>query len=334
MERSQQQPSGRFRGFTLVELLVVIAIIGILIALLLPAVQAAREAARRTQCVNNLKQIGIGILNHESTYKEFPAGRLGDDGCPPAAEPFRAVGASLFVQILPFIEQQALFDQLNIDEVPVWTMISCGSNWERTPAGEAVETRLDGFVCPSDGELQATPEWNHGLARRHSPASSSYAGVMGTCNNSCNTNDGIPPVPDFKRSNNGIFIYIKKLSVRRNTDGLSNTLYVGETTGGHRYSHSNTWGHGVRLLGSLRTTAAPLNFPADNLSIGGGQSGSDGQGPDSGRTNGVFASMHPSGANFCFGDGHVEFISESIDHLLYKQLSTREGGEVIGESAF
>ena len=106
--RSTSRRTRNERGFTLVELLVVIAIIGILIALLLPAVQAAREAARRSSCTNNLKQLALAMHNHESTYKEYPAGREGCDG---ACNPKNGPGTSGFVYILPYIEQQNLYDQ-------------------------------------------------------------------------------------------------------------------------------------------------------------------------------------------------------------------------------
>ena len=107
-------------GFTLVELLVVIAIIGILVALLLPAVQAAREAARRTQCQNNLKQLGLAALNHEGTHKHLPPGRMGCDGaanlnCSPG-EWSRA--ASGFLPMLPFLEEPALYDSIDFDDGP------------------------------------------------------------------------------------------------------------------------------------------------------------------------------------------------------------------------
>jgi prepilin-type N-terminal cleavage/methylation domain-containing protein len=120
------------RAFTLVELLVVIAIIGILVALLLPAVQAAREAARRSQCVNNMKQISLAILGYEHSYKKFPAARKGCDGinppypgidCPSkissAGYELAYHGASALVYILPYIEQQSLFDQFRVDVVTI-----------------------------------------------------------------------------------------------------------------------------------------------------------------------------------------------------------------------
>src|SRR5262245_55861350 len=131
------------RGFTLVELLVVIAIIGILVALLLPAIQAAREAARRSQCVNNQKQLALALLQFENLKKKFPAGRLGCDGniafpeCDPATakkdlngENMGQGGASAFVLILPSLEEQTTFDLLHGNNVAIWGV---GAAW-RTPS--------------------------------------------------------------------------------------------------------------------------------------------------------------------------------------------------------
>jgi prepilin-type N-terminal cleavage/methylation domain-containing protein len=154
-------------GFTLVELLVVIAIIGILVALLLPAIQAAREAARRSQCVNNEKQIGLALLNYESTHKAFPAGRHGCDnsvenfvGCEPV-KTIEPSEMSAFVKILPFLEEQALHDLLTtVDastfKTPYKIIWPAGEDkstdlqlWAQPRLQEALNRRPTPFVCPS-----------------------------------------------------------------------------------------------------------------------------------------------------------------------------------------
>src|SRR5688500_11603163 len=128
----------RRRAFTLVELLVVIAIIGILVALLLPAVQAAREAARRMQCSNNLKQIALGMQNYHDTYKTFPPGRMGCDGsgpgnCTGGPDIIRA-GTSGFVCLLPFVEQRQLYDGMSFEQGWIWPT-NGPANWATLYAG-------------------------------------------------------------------------------------------------------------------------------------------------------------------------------------------------------
>ena len=161
------------RGFTLVELLVVIAIIGILVALLLPAVQAAREAARRSQCTNNQKNIALAILNYEDTNKKLPPGTPFYDNCvrgPASTSPLRFHRVSGFVLILPFLEQGALFDLYQFEKTPyIWMSDNTGNNWHRVAGRESLpEARPDVYVCPSDG--------NDGLAHqeRH------FGGGLGT----------------------------------------------------------------------------------------------------------------------------------------------------------
>jgi prepilin-type N-terminal cleavage/methylation domain-containing protein/prepilin-type processing-associated H-X9-DG protein len=314
------------RGFTLVELLVVIAIIGILVALLLPAIQAAREAARRSQCVNNEKQLALALLQFESTKKKFPAGRLGCDGTIPAnvsgCDPTTSRkdiyganmgqgGASAFAFILPFIEEDALYDLLHVDDVAIWGV---AATWfGNTDVQKALGQRPDVFRCPSDGDMPPIAEYKHDVPAATIVTPSSYALSAGTYG----------PVNDnnLKYFNSGMFFYVARFKVSQITDGLSKTFFVGETIEGHLARSSNIWSNGNRC-NLLRTTANPLNSLP-------GISGA-GQPLDNTGTNGctqcancAFASRHPGGANFAFGDGHVAFITDSINLDTYKWLSTR-----------
>ena len=159
-------------GFTLVELLVVIAIIGILVALLLPAVQAAREAARRSQCTNQLKQIALAMANYESSFKVFPPGRMGSDcsdysGLAPTTGAFAKMdiqrqGTSGFAMLLPQLEQQALYDQFGW-QLGTINPADCGigpstANWRQTIPNyvQVLQTRPPAFVCPSSTDDEFT----------------------------------------------------------------------------------------------------------------------------------------------------------------------------------
>ncbi len=164
---SSSSPSTR-RAFTLVELLVVIAIIGVLVALLLPAVQAAREAARRMQCEKNLKMIALAVSTYETAHKRFPAGRLGCDGqssvtayaqwCGSDVYPAGMSGTSTLVAILPYMEMQSLFDLFDLSVGP-WSSNIPGA-W--TPANlNAVAQRPSAYVCPSDDSEPFTKEFSH-----------------------------------------------------------------------------------------------------------------------------------------------------------------------------
>ncbi len=329
--------SQRTKGFTLVELLVVIAIIGVLVSLLLPAVQSAREAARRMQCVNNQKNIGLALLNYESTNKNFPAGRHGCDaavqsqvpGCEPDPSVERSA-MSAFVKILPFLELQTLADQLDLSGQGT-IIYEATSNtyfgpWATPAVQKALNTRPSFFVCPSSDSEPQTILGNYaeGTGWDLPPASGDYAMCMGHRGPRWNR--------DFfgvKTDNSGIFFYIREIEIREIEDGTNTTLFAGEVRDSHGLHSSNIWSRAERHLDGMRTADNLVNT-APTLGIV-----HEKRVDPLGRyeANGAFASRHPRGANFVFADGHVDFISEDIDRDPYWAFATRASQEINDEYA-
>lgn len=293
-------------GFTLIELLVVIAIIAILIGLLLPAVQKVREAAARMKCTNNLKQIGLALASHEDAFKQYPHGRIGCDGIttgPCAGDSaIQRTGASGFIQLLPFLEAQNLFDTFDQNDLPY----NQGSTWQAKSLG--VQERPSFYVCPSDNSEPFVTSGSLNLA------TGSYAFVHGTMGPS----NGISV--NMKLNNTGMFNYRLPHYRADLTDGTSNTMMVGEVIDAHTNLSRNVWSQAGRHESSLRTTENPLNTP-----------------PGTGITTspygtplyGGFGSRHTGGGNFVFGDGHVSYIRDTIALNIYRALSTRSGGETV-----
>jgi prepilin-type N-terminal cleavage/methylation domain-containing protein/prepilin-type processing-associated H-X9-DG protein len=322
-ERRFARPSWQ-RGFTLVELLVVIAIIGVLVALLLPAVQAAREAARRSSCNNNLKQIGLADLEYEEANGHIVVARLGPDSTVsqemrPLRTPVERSGASGFVLLLPFIEQTGLYDQLDVynnDSIYPAQEMFPSSPW-RTPARtKALGTSVTAYLCPSEGGERYLETSNSSTP----PAVGSYAFVAG--HRGVNGGSLYTPVNACmtKHHNTGPHLYRTQVELREVTDGTSATISVGETienavgmiNGATSY---NIWTNTERYLSSYRNTAVALNTPpwVETVNVNGDI------------VNGAFASRHPGGANFVYLDGHVEFLQESIGLDDYQNLSTISG---------
>ena len=298
-----------YQGFTLVELLVVIAIIGILIALLLPAVQAAREAARRMGCSNNEKQFGVALANYVGAIGVYPPGRMSCDGrtdgpCLNLAG-YQRPGTSGFVMLLPYLELNDIYAQCGGFQLGALYPAQPGDSadgttngWETPQITKVLAMRPSVFVCPSD---IAEPLFN-------GRATGSYALSQGSRGP---VHYGIRQ-DEMKHYNNGVFMYKTLYKVRDITDGLSHTFFVGEGSRGDQRETANRWTVGSRHLDSLRTTEAPMS------SI-----------PETGRefygyyVNGAFRSEHPGGCMFLFGDGHAEFIDEAVDHKVYEEFSTR-----------
>ena len=348
----------RQKGFTLVELLVVIAIIGVLVALLLPAVQAAREAARRMQCVNNEKQIGLALLNYESTNKKFPAGRHGCDGSGQTGDAYSKVGGwrsfkgcempvasversamSAFVKILPYLEQQALFDIIDsagdrgilkapYDKAPwniIWPIKPNAGPGQTIPYGDwatqelqkALSTRPDAFVCPSADTLPET-QWQLYDSAELRPATGDYALCAG--HRGPTWQRRFFPV---KVDNSGIFFYLKEIKIAEILDGTSNTYFGGEVVESHGLDSTNIWSRAERHLDCIRAADNPVNTAPGEGEIHRLRAGPT----EEYRANAGFASRHPGGANFVFADGRVDFVSEDIDLITYQAQSTRDSAE-------
>jgi prepilin-type processing-associated H-X9-DG protein len=300
-----------------VELLVVIAIISVLIMLLLPAVQAAREAARKSQCSNNLKQIAVAIHDYDNQNGYFPYGTPDD----PCGTSVVATAESPWVRVLPFLENKTLHSRL--DKCKAWT--SAGSIlMNNLGIRTAIATRIPFYLCPTD-PAQGKPRtdcWSYNGASVGVPfATMSYAGTIGDhqiiafnktsfggqeyCNDWC----------AYKHEScSGCFwrhSYMAKVTMKSFVDGTSNTYIVGEVL-----DEINMWNVWALSNASYATSAVPLNYiDKANVGVWGY--------PD----HFGFHSKHSRGANFAWADGRVSFLSNDIDFTLYRALSTRAGRE-------
>jgi prepilin-type N-terminal cleavage/methylation domain-containing protein/prepilin-type processing-associated H-X9-DG protein len=296
------------RGFTLIELLVVIAIIAILIALLLPAVQQAREAARRSQCKNNLKQIGLALHNYHDVHNTMPSGWIAvEDGRHSPHDGMN--GAGWGTMILPFLDQAPLYNQFD-------SRLSIID-----PANDSFRTTiLTVWQCPSDPKpdrWQIEEEGSPGTVLAELPTANYVAGFGTEELHGCENAPGDFPVSaNGQCIGDGAFYHNSKVQFRDVTDGLSNTLVVGERRTHEVLGWYSTWVGMVpegeeafqRVQGAFDHVP---NDPVAHLDD--------------------FSSRHVGGAQFLAGDGHVRFVSENIDHALYRALGTIRGGEVIGE---
>ena len=293
------------KGFTLVELLVVIAIIGVLVALLLPAVQAAREAARRAECSNNLKQIGLGLHNFHDTYERLPAGWVSEDPSEIDGEP----GWGWAAYLLPFIEQ----NNLKQGYIHLHHHIDDEDN------AQARATYLDIYTCPSDFSNDHTFVIHSHHGGDIELAKANYVGSFGT-----------REIEEAPLAGDGVFFQNSRVRLADMIDGTSNTFLAGERSSAAGHS---TWVgvvHGDELA-PARVVGSAHHPPGNGIIRGDGDFQGHGHDDDDHHDEGHlddFSSMHPGGAMFVLGDGSVTFVASNIDEIAYRATATRAGGEV------
>lgn len=301
----------RRRAFTLIELLVVIAIIGILIALLLPAVQSAREAARGAQCRNNLKQLGLAIHGYIDVHGVFPIS-IAYNRSGPRPSP-QVNGKGWIIGILPYMEQQELFDQF----LPGFIGdIGSGGGLRNPACRRAMTTQLHALHCPSDDSV-LTNSFSQFQWAGIEVALTSYKGVIGDTRMGSGSSVHQGTMPDCHNTVgcNGIFYrnnYQEPIRLVDVRDGLGNTLMVGEDVPAANH-HSTAF----YCNGDYSSCHAPLNYFPDPPT------------PNEWWNVMSFRSLHPSGAHFCLADGSVHFFPETIDYMLYRHLSTKAGHEPV-----
>ncbi len=354
----------KHRGFTLVELLVVIAIIGILVALLLPAIQAAREAARRTQCQSGLKQLGLAALNFDSTYRHLPMGMEMHD-------PVTLTDATFFIRLLPYVEENALYASWIFPD-PAWTggrpsnAFNGDPNVTADQNGRAAQV-ISVFLCPSD-RFEQNP---FDMPVPGSPANGAIAGMYSATSYAGNYGEGsyyfgsalFPVIPNGVLFMSGSSTSLKKTAVcpatakemitydcshqnlsaiglRKVTDGTSHTLLIGEkfhedplfdtwtgnNSGFKMYQVSAwAWAGGTKGTAHLFGSAAvPLNSQVNAFITSPTSQTLMAQDQ---RYN-AWGSGHPGGVDFVFCDGSARFFSDSLSLTTLGQISTRAGEEV------
>lgn len=322
MKQSFQQGSGHGLAprcaFTLIELLVVIAIIGILIGLLLPAVQQIRESARRVQCANQLKQQVLGTLNYESARREFPPG---------FTHPWNTMWSGF---LLPYIEQDNLFNTIDVEGY--WS----ASVTTHLPNIDALGQVLEIFQCPSanivpaqyDDSMEADRVTSCYLACA-SGLLDREAGDLPWC--------GMNRYEDYDESD-GIFYLNSRTRQAEVIDGVSNTLLIGETIPDQYFFDDDFSDNPQKvdhwIIGSREMNDYPTSIPVGSNEVS-ECLGSTACPPNSLNNPDApidhkelcFGSAHPQGMNLGFADGHVRFVSDSVDPVIYRAIGTRAGGE-------
>ena len=312
------------RGFTLIELLVVIAIIAILVALLLPAVQQAREAARRSSCKNNLKQLGLAMHNYHDTHTVFPPGWV-IPRCPGVNDTdhrFIRNNPAWGMYLLPALEQGALYDQFNFQMAGPCTTGAPGTIGllPAPTTANSLNKSLDAFSCPSDIKSATS---------RDGFGSSSYVACRGNDANQGQTTS-------FSRLN-GMVWANSDCRMRDIVDGTSNTIMIGEVSWNQYFAHGDAsgvsrgglWpGFGQHKNDDMVSRTTNAIFPIN------------GSNSTNGNRNDGFGSFHKGGAQFVLADGSVRFISENIDSKnvvgttpmgTFQRLGVKYDGLVLGE---
>ena len=319
MESSQRKPRC---GFTLVELLVVVAIIGVLVGMLLPAVQQARESARRANCQNNMRQLGLAMHNYHEANRVLPFGVLADLN--EDDSPLNSLGsyeATWMIPILPYIDQQSLYDTLT----PLMQTVNA-DQWPEDPSvAEQTDLPIQSLVCPSDPAspkatmFHSDPDFRDG-----------FSGNYSMCNGSTKLNASNDDDPSFQ---NGIFYHYSSTRLKDIADGTSKTIMGGEHIIVREPNNQRDWRgryYRGKHIGVLVSTLEPPNTRLNDeirvcrntLVVA----------PCVGRGDGddavmYFRSHHPGGAHVILADGSITFVSDSIQRGVFQALGTREGYE-------
>jgi prepilin-type N-terminal cleavage/methylation domain-containing protein len=290
------------RAFTLVELLVVIAIIGILVALLLPAIQAAREAARRSQCGNNMKQIGIALQNYHDTYRIFPSGGMSGGN-----------RLAFQVLILPFMELNSLYDQVDFKAF-------AGNGYDA--AAQVIETQqVGGFICPSSVRAKRFQDGSTTVYTTH------YYGIMGPKGN----NPVRVPVVAYGWDNTsapghlgfalqGVLIRGGAKGMSDVLDGTANTFLAGELSWSTSLAGANNPSYRKWIRGCDGAGCGGCKNIADGIRVT----------PFNGSNNWndvSFGSEHPGGCHFVMCDAAVRFVTDNVDLVVYKSTASADGTE-------
>jgi prepilin-type N-terminal cleavage/methylation domain-containing protein/prepilin-type processing-associated H-X9-DG protein len=319
----------RRKAFTLIELLVVIAIIGILIALLLPAVQKIREAAARIQCANNLHQLGLAAHNFHDSNNRFPSAvnipytvPVANGNCPTAPIPGKYI--SFFQALLPYVEQGPLYNTFDFTHDQYTNAATLNS-----PANQIVKT----YLCPSDA------------APQHTTYTTTTGVTYYFAANTYVANSGIVGFYTSSMDQTGIFYINSSVTMTSISDGTSNTLMFGERNRIDPnldvvYGHGNppqadyfeehsgwAWTNSLPGFDYLGGATQPINWKFPAVTSDPGFVFED-------QRFSTYGSGHTAGANFCFADGSVHFLTQSVPVVVLAQLSTRAGGEVIDSSQY
>jgi prepilin-type N-terminal cleavage/methylation domain-containing protein len=299
-------------AFTLIEVLVVIGVISLLVALLLPAVQQTRESARRTQCRNQLRQLGLALHNYHDIHRVLPVS-MGPRLSTPLGSPPALNGKGWIVSVLPQLDQSDLYRAFEAGFIGDFRL---GDGLQTAACRSAVKTRLTVLQCPSDSSVRMTStqqfQWD-GIE----VALTSYKGVIGDTQVGGGLSMFWGTMPDCHENGgcNGLFFradYLEPQALQGILDGTSNTFLLGEDVPEHNDHSAAFYGNG-----DWASCHAPLNYFPD---------------PPTPRDwwNVIsFRSRHTGGGHFCFADASVHFVNDCIDKSVYRALSTKRGREAV-----